>query len=139
VLVLSAHEDDRYVFPLLDAGADGYLLKTASGAELIRAVFTVHRGETALDPAVAHKVVNRLTRKQLYRAEGMAEGLTEREVEVLRCVTRGMSNKEVGEALGISLQTVQVHLRNIYGKLGVGDRTEAVAFAIREGWISVDD
>ncbi len=139
VLVLSAHEDDHYVFPLLDAGADGYLLKTAGGAELARAVRTVYGGGTALDPQIAHKVVGRLTRKQLYRTDAMAEGLTAREIEVLRHAARGMSNKQIGEALFISSGTVQVHLRNIYGKLGATDRTEAVAYAIRQGWINLEE
>jgi len=138
VLILSAHEDDHYVFPLLDAGADGYLLKTAGGAELARAIRTVYAGETALDPRIAHKVVNRLTRKQLYRSEQMVEGLTEREIEVLRAVAHGKSNREVGQLLSISPNTVQVHLRNIFGKLGVSDRTEAVAYSMGQGWIALD-
>ena len=139
VLILSAYDDDRYVFPLLDAGAGGYLLKTTTGSDLADAIRTVFKGETVLDPQISAKVRNRLSQAQLYRGKGMAEGLTERELEVLRAVARGKSNKEIGEGLGIATNTVQVHLRNIFGKLGVGDRTEAVAFALRQGWISLDD
>ena len=75
----------------------------------------------------------------IYRSEGMTEGLTERELEVLRMVAGGKSNKETGEKLGITANTVQVHLRNIFGKMGVGDRTQAVAHAIRQGWIHLDE
>lgn len=139
VLILSAYEDDQYVFPLLEAGADGYLLKTTNGKELARAIRMVVAGQTVLDPQITGKVVNHLTaRQQSYRSEEMAEGLTEREVEVLQAVASGRSNKEIGELLYISTYTVQVHLRNIFGKLGVSSRTEAVTYALRHGWIRLD-
>jgi two-component system, NarL family, response regulator LiaR len=139
VLILSAYEDDQYVFPLLEAGAEGYLLKTASGRELVRAIHTVYEGQKLLDPHITNKVVSHLTAKPpAYRAKEMAEGLTERELGVLRAVASGKSNKEIADALVISTYTVQVHLRNIFGKLGVGSRTEAVTFALRQGWITLD-
>lgn len=138
VLILSAYENDEYILPLLEAGADGYLLKTAKGAELAQAIRTVHGGQTALDPLVAGKVVGHLTsRQQGYRAAGMVEALTGREVEVLQAVASGMANKEIAEALCISSYTVQVHLRNIFGKLGVDNRTEAVTYALAQGWIKL--
>lgn len=139
VLILSAYDKDHYVFPLLEAGADGYLLKTASGEQLANAVRQVQAGETALDPKIAHKIVDRLGRRQLYRGEGMAEGLTERELEVLGAVARGKNNAQIGELLSISPHTVQVHLRNVYGKLGVHGRAEAVAQAMSQGWITLDE
>jgi DNA-binding NarL/FixJ family response regulator len=139
VLILSAYDDDHYVFPLLDAGASGYLLKTTSGEDLANAIRAVHRGETVLDPKVSGKVRNRISPAQLYRGENMTEGLTQRELDVLRAVAKGSSNKQIGEVLGITTNTVQVHLRNIFGKLGVSDRTEAVAYAIRQGWINLHD
>jgi len=139
ILILSAYDDDRYVFPLLDAGANGYLLKTTSGAELARAIRTVQAGETALDPHIAHKVVERLTHHQRYQSRDMKEGLTEREIQVLQTVAQGKSNREIGEALFISPHTVQVHVRNIFGKLGVNNRIEAVAYAVRQGWITLED
>ncbi len=137
VLVFTAHDDSRYVFPLLDAGADGYLLKTVGQRDLVKAIRDVHRGETALHPAVARRVVQRLTHRGRFQAEGMVEALTEREMEVLRAVARGWSNKEVSAALHISPHTVQVHLSNIFAKLGVNTRTEAVLYAIRQGWVEV--
>ncbi len=140
VLILSAYEDDHYVFPLLDAGADGYLLKTTSGDDLVRAVRAVARGEMVLDPQIAGKVVRHLRApaQPAYQTGGMVEALTEREIEILQQVAKGRTNKEVAEALFISPSTVQVHLRNVFGKLNVGSRTEAVTFALREGWITLD-
>ncbi|MCS7060296.1 MAG: response regulator transcription factor [Anaerolineae bacterium] len=138
VVVLSAYDDDRYVFPLLQAGANGYLLKTTSGDNLAEAIRSVFKGETVLDPQISSKVVGRLAQIRFHRSGGPSESLTERELDVLRAVSRGMSNKEIGESLGISTNTVQVHLRNIFAKLGVGDRTEAVAYAIRQGWIVLE-
>lgn len=130
VLILSAYDDDRYIFPLLEAGASGYLLKTASGAELGEAIRTVHAGGTALSPQVASKLVRRVSRRALE-----PETLTDRELEVLRSAALGMSNKAIANSLSISVQTVQVHLRNVFGKLGVSSRSEAAAHAISHGWI----
>jgi DNA-binding NarL/FixJ family response regulator len=137
VLVFTAHDDDRYVFPLLDAGANGYVLKTTGQRDLVKAIRDVYRGETALHPAVARRVVERLTRQDHFQGEGMVEALTEREMEVRAAVGKGWSNREVSEALHISPHTVQVHLSNIFGKLGVKTRTEAVLYAIRQGWVHV--
>jgi NarL family two-component system response regulator LiaR len=139
ILILSAYDDDRYVFPLLDAGANGYLLKTTSRAELAQAIHTVHAGKTALDPHIAHKVVERLTHRQSYRGKAMTERLTERELEVLQAVASGKGNREIGEALFISPHTVQVHVRNIFGKLGVNSRIEAVAYGVRQGWVTLEE
>jgi DNA-binding NarL/FixJ family response regulator len=139
VLILSAYDNDSYVFPLLEAGASGYLLKTSSGAELAEAIRLVHSGQTALSPRISAKLVGRLGGRGVYRAEGMPEGLTAREMDVLRSAAHGRANKAIAAELGISVQTVQVHLRNIFGKLGVGSRSEAVACAIRHGWIILED
>jgi DNA-binding NarL/FixJ family response regulator len=139
VLILSAYDDDSYVFPLLEAGASGYLLKTSSGAELAEAIRQVYAGQTALSPRVSTKIVNRMNTHQVYRTNTMLEGLTEREMEVLRAAAHGDANKEIAAKLGISAQTVQVHLRNIFGKLLVGSRSEAVARAIQTGWITLEN
>ena len=138
VLILSAYDDDSYVFPLLQAGASGYLLKTASGAELADAIRLVVAGQTALSPRISSKIVNRLGGRQAYRTNNMPEGLTEREMDVLRAAAHGNANKVIAAKLGISVQTVQVHLRNIFGKLGVGSRSEAVASGIKYGWITLE-
>jgi DNA-binding NarL/FixJ family response regulator len=138
VLILTAYDDDPYIFALLQAGASGYVLKTAGSGELVNAVRAVHRGESALDPAVAQKVVKQLTTRRPLGAQQYVEALTDREVEVLRLVAQGLTNKAVGQALGISDRTVQGHLANIYGKLHVNSRTEAVTEALKQGWITIE-
>jgi len=138
ILILSAYDDDSYVFPLLEAGASGYLLKTSSGAELAAAIRLVFSGETALSPRISAKLVNRLGGRQAYRAQHMPEGLTEREMDVLRIAAHGHPNKLIASQLSISTQTVQVHFRNIFGKLGVNSRSEAIAYGIQHGWITLE-
>jgi DNA-binding NarL/FixJ family response regulator len=137
VLILTAYDDDPYIFALLQAGASGYILKTADSSQLVRAVRAVHRGESALDTAVTHKVVRQLTTGRPLGAQAAVESLTERELEVLRLAARGLTNKAIGQALNISDRTVQGHLANIYGKLSVGSRTEAVTEALKQGWIVI--
>jgi len=136
VLVLTAYDDDPYVQALLKAGADGYVLKTARAAELVQAVRDVYHGLTALSPAIATKVVRQVTHRPPNASQGV-EALTEREVEVLRLAAEGMTNREIGQALSISHRTVQGHLANVYGKLQVNSRTEAVTEALKRGWIAL--
>ena len=134
ILVLSAYDDQPYIFALLDAGAKGYVLKTAEGDEIVRAVRDVYHGRTALDPQILPAVVERA----MGRAEGTAESaLSERELEVLRLAARGLTNKQIGATLVISDRTVQNHLQNIFEKLQVRSRTEAVTAALRSGLISL--
>lgn len=132
VLVLTAYDDDPYVFAALRAGAHGYLLKTAAPDELIHGVRTVHARRTVLDPEVAGRVVEGLGRPE-------PERLTERELEVLRLAARGLTNRAIGYRLGISERTVHTHLIHIFAKLGVSTRTEAVLRAIRLGWLSLEE
>jgi len=145
VLILTAYDDDPYIFALLHAGANGYILKTADSAELVRALRAVYRGESALDSAVTHKVLQQLTtgRPSAPPPNGVfgqaaVEALTEREVDVLRLAAKGLTNKAIGHTLRISDRTVQGHLANIYGKLSVNSRTEAVTQALKQGWIVVE-
>jgi DNA-binding NarL/FixJ family response regulator len=139
VLVMTAYEDDEFVFTLLEAGASGYLLKTAPVKELVKAIREVADGQSALDPSIARKVLRQFTdggpRK---KQEEFYEALTEREQEVLRLLAEGKTNKEIADVLVISDRTVQTHLSNIFSKMGVSTRTEAVLEAIRRGWLSVD-
>lgn len=138
ILILSAYDDDSYVFPLLEAGASGYLLKTASGSELAEAIRRVIAGETTLSPRITAKLVDHLGKRGSRRAAEISPRLTEREMEVLRATAAGQPNKTIAGNLTISPQTVQVHLRNIFLKLGVGNRSEAVAYAIRHGLINLE-
>lgn len=141
VLVLTAHDDDEYVFALLQAGANGYLLKTAETEELVRAIRATYAGQSAMDPSIAKKVVTQFASGKslpdvLAEVSAEFEGLTERELEVLQLVAMGKTNKEIGQALFISDRTVQAHLSNIFSKLGVVSRTEAAMYAVRKGWIT---
>lgn len=139
VLVLTAYDDEPYIFALLQAGADGYLLKTASGDDLKRAVRIVAAGGKALDPLIAQKVVAQMIGGRPSAAAGQVEPLTERELEVLRLAARGLTNRAIGHEIRISDRTVQGHLSNIYGKLDAGSRTEAVTKAMKLGWIVLDE
>ena len=140
ILILSAYDDDQFVFSLLEAGAAGYLLKTIRGKELVDAVRAVHAGESVLHPAIARKVLNRFvpasgeSRKQKPTAV-----LSDREMEVLKLATRGLSNQEIADELCLSLRTVQAHLGHIFNKLQVSSRTEAVVRALKEGWVTLED
>jgi DNA-binding NarL/FixJ family response regulator len=138
VLILTAYDDDPYVFALLQAGADGYVLKTASSDELVHAVRTVHEGQIALTPEIASKVVRQAVSGRPTEAADQVETLTDRELDVLRLAARGLTNRAIGRELSISHRTVQGHLQSIYGKLGVNSRTEAVTEALRRGWIVVE-
>lgn len=140
ILVLTADENEPQVLGLLQQGVDGYVLKTAHVSELIRAVREVHAGNVVLSPQVAAKVVRRTVRPAASSKAGSepVERPTERELAVLRLAARGMTNREIGQALSISHRTVQGHLANLYGKLGVRTRTEAVTEALRLGWLELD-
>ena len=138
VLILSAYDDDSYVFPLFEAGASGYLLKTSSGVELAEAIRLVYSGETALSPHIGAKLVKSIHKRQVYQKNNMPDGLTSREMDVLRAAAYGNANKAIAGELGITVQTVQVHFRNIFSKLQVSSRAEAVACAIQYGWISLE-
>ena len=140
VLILSAYDDDQFVFSLLEAGAAGYLLKSVRGSELVDAVRAVQAGESVLHPAIARKVLNRFARiSGEPKEKEPTEVLSEREMDVLRLVTKGLSNKDIAEELCLSIRTVQGHLGNIFNKLQVSSRTEAVVRALKEGWVTIDD
>ena len=132
VLILTAYEDDPYIFAALQAGASGYLLKTASAEEMIRAVRAIAAGETALSPSVARKLVQRAT-GGAFTQEQIFEPLSDRELEVLTSVARGERSKEIAVQLGISERTVKAHLASIYEKLGVDSRAGAIAIAAQKG------
>lgn len=141
VLVLTAFDDEQYVIALLQAGAAGYLLKSTRGAQLVEAIRQVHQGESVLHPTIAKKVIHRFAHNEPAATERdhVVDRLSEREMEVLRLAARGLSNKEIAQDLVISIRTVQVHFANIFGKLQVGSRTEAVLEALRKGWISLHE
>lgn len=128
VLVLTAYDDDPYVMAVLQAGANGYVLKTASPAEIVQAVRDVHEGKSALDPIVAQKLMAHIAGRT--EPPSPVETLTERELEVLALAAKGYTNKAIGIQLGISDRTVQGHLAKTYQKLQANSRTEAVMRAV---------
>jgi len=138
VLALTAYDDDQYVMALLEAGAAGFLLKNVHGRELVEAVRAVHRGEPVLDTAVATRVLRRMAGGTPQHSPS-AEMLSEREMEVLREAARGLPNKEIARRMGLSVRTVHTHLGNIFSKLQVGSRTEAVLQALRRGGVRLDE
>ena len=140
VLILSAYDDDPFVFALLEAGAAGYLLKSIRGRELIDAVRAVHAGESVLHPSIARKVLNRFVPAPgKPKRQELSEVLSEREAEVLKLAARGLGNRDIASELCLSLHTVEAHLLHIFNKLQVSSRTEAVVRGLKEGWISLAD
>lgn len=137
VLILTAYDLDQYVFPVLEAGAAGYLLKDISGQELIESIRRVHRGDSVLHPAIMSKVMQRFRKESAGPAEPSIELLTDREVEVLALAAHGKTNKEIAEELVVSVRTVEAHLGHIFTKLDVSSRTEAVILALKKGWVGL--
>jgi len=140
VLILTAYSDIRYILGLLEAGACGYLLKSARGSEIVGAVRAVRSGESVLDPVVTRKLLQRVVGLAGRTGEGQTSGqLTARETEILRLAAKGMSNKDIADALFLSLRTVKAHLTNIFNKMGCGCRTDAIIRGLREGYITLDE
>ncbi len=137
ILILTAYDDDPYIMAGIQAGANGYVLKSAAPDEIIRAVRAVHEGQSAVDPIVAAKLMAHVAALRSVPPTLAAEPLTDRELEVLALVAKGLTNRAIGHQLGISDRTVQGHLANIYGKMGASSRTEAVMAAVKLGWIEV--
>ena len=133
VLVLSAYDDEQYVLEAMRAGAAGYLLKTAPSRELLSAVHMVGLGATVLQDAVSRHLI------EARHARGSVPALSDRELEVVRLLARGLANKEVARELGISRRTVEGHLNNIFAKLGVSSRVELLLSAMAHHLVSVRD
>jgi len=140
VLVLTAYSDIRYILGLLEAGACGYLLKSARGSEIVGAIRAVRSGESVLDPVVTRKLLQRVVGLAQGSGKGFTSGqLTPRETEILRLAAKGMSNKDIANELFLSLRTVKAHLTNIFNKMGCGCRTDAIIKGLRDGYITLDD
>jgi two-component system, NarL family, response regulator LiaR len=137
ILVLTSFAEDDKVFPAIRKGAQGYLLKDSSPDELLQAIRHVYRGETSLHPTIARKLIQEINQASDLPPSG--EPLTEREVEVLRLVARGLSNQEIADELVVSERTVRTHVSNILSKLHLANRTQAALYALKEGLSSLDD
>lgn len=145
ILILSAYDTEAYLFAALEAGARGYLLKSSSAQELVRAVRVVHAGGSALHPDVARKLVDRFAHPAgragapAPHPPGDTEEPSKRELEVLRLAARGLTNRDIARRLHIGQRTVQSHLAAIFAKTGAQSRTEAVVTALRKGWLSMEE
>ncbi len=137
VLILTSFAADEQVFPAIKAGALGYLLKDSGPQELVQAIRQVFRGEPSLDPSVARKVLNELSNPS--QKPLTPDPLTAREMEILKLVAQGKSNKDIAENLVIAEETVHTHVSNILNKLHLASRTQAALFALKEGIASVED
>ena len=132
VIILTSFAEDDKVFPSIKAGALGYLLKNVSPADLIKAIQGAHRGEAQLDPEIAKKLMDEFSARP---DKPTSDELTERELEVLRLIARGRSNREIATDLVISEKTVKTHVSNVLSKLHLSDRTQAAIYALREGLV----
>lgn len=144
VLVLSAYDDDEFVFGLMEAGAAGYLLKSVHSRELVAAIRSVREGEAVLHPTIARKVLTRFVPATAGggkpRGKETPSGpLSEREMTIIKLMVRGLSNREIATELGLSVRTVHGHLGQIFSKLNVNSRLEAAMRALREGWVTLDE
>lgn len=133
IIVFTASDADEYVFGAMQAGARGYVLKGASGPELVRAIRHVHAGEAYLSPTLGARLVDRTA-----RPAGRTAILTARQLAILRLVAAGQSNQQIAQSLGITERTVKFHLTAIFNRLGADNRAQAVALAGRRGLLSID-
>lgn len=139
VLILTQHDNKEYLFPIFRAGAAGYVLKKAVGAELVSAIRAVHQGGAFLHPSVAAAVVAGFVGRDGERGEHEGlDKLSEREIQVLKLVAEGRSNQEIADLLFLSVKTVMGHRANVMQKLGLHNRTDLVKYAIRQGLVRVD-
>jgi NarL family two-component system response regulator LiaR len=139
IVVLTSHASEEDVFPALKAGAVGYLLKHSAPEEVLQAIRQAYRGETVLHPAIARMVLQELHRPAAAKQAQTAEVLSERELEVLRLIARGMSNVDIANTLFVGEATVRSHVSTILRKLQLASRTQAALYAVRTGLAPLDD
>lgn len=140
ILILTAYDDDNYVLGLLEAGAAGYLLKSARGQDIVEAIRSIRAGEAVLHPNIIEKLLRRALSKSVEIEESSAnEILSDRETEMLKLLAMGMSNKQIADKLCLSLRTVKTHMSNIFTKMNVASRSEALVQALRMGLITLED
>jgi NarL family two-component system response regulator LiaR len=139
ILVLTSYAGDEQVFTAIKRGALGYLLKDSSPSTLLQAIRDVYRGETSLHPLIARKLVQEIRKPEEAEQPLTEEPLTGRELEVLSLLARGWTNPEIATELVISEHTVRTHVGNILSKLHLANRTQAALYAVREGFVDLDD
>lgn len=131
ILVLTSFADDKMVFAAIKAGAQGYLMKDSTPQTILKAIREVYNGETSMSPGIAQKLIHEIQRKS--DSPPTEEPLTAREMEVLKLIANGLSNREIAEKLVISEPTARTHVTNILGKLHLANRTQAALYALKEG------
>ncbi|MFC1966024.1 response regulator [Chloroflexota bacterium] len=140
VLVLTIHSDDQHIIGILEAGAAGYLTKSVFGEEVVQSIRGVITGEMVLSPSIGQRLLKQAARYPMKPVPlQTGEKLSTRELEIIKLAARGMSNKSIAADLGLTVRTVKGHMANIFSKLYVGSRTEAVIAGLRAGFISIDD
>jgi DNA-binding NarL/FixJ family response regulator len=138
-LMLTAYDDDDYVLALMEAGASGYLLKTAHEKELVDSIRSIKSGEPVLDPAIAVKIARLWAQRGTQAQQGTIEQLSPRELEVLELAAKGLRNKAIADRLGISIRTVEGHFNSIFSKLNVSSRMEAVLEALSRHLVTMGE
>ena len=141
VVVLTMYEEEDYIYELVKAGATGYLLKDSDSSQIVKAIKTVACGESLIHPSIASKILTEFS--SLARGKGQpvkkkAQELSDREIEVLKLAAEGKTNKEIANVLNLSEKTIKNHVRNIFHKLQVYDRTQAAMHGLRKGLIQLD-
>src|SRR4030066_425047 len=140
ILILTAYDDDNYVLGLLEGGPTGYLMKSAKGQDLVEAVRAIRAGESVLHPKIIEKLLKQAMVKPVETAEHkIKELLSDREMEMLKLLATGMSNKEIAEKLCLSLRTVKAHMSNVFTKMNVASRREDLVEALRKGLLTLED
>jgi NarL family two-component system response regulator LiaR len=130
IIIVTSFIDDEKVYPAIEAGAAGYLLKTSSAKDIANAIRSAHQGEKVLEPEVTSKMMEKLSKA---KEHVLHEDLTNREKEILLLISEGKSNQEIADELFITLKTVKTHVSNILSKLDVDDRTQAAIYAFKHG------
>ncbi len=139
IMVLTSFAEEEQVFSAIKAGALGYLLKDSSPDQLVQAIHDVYRGESSLHPTIAQKLLAEVAQPEKRPSPATADPLTEREMEVLKLLARGLSNQEIAELLVIGVTTVYSHVSNILSKLHLATRTQAALYALREGYVPLHE
>lgn len=140
IVVLTMYDEKEYIFDLVKAGATGYMLKNSDSSQIVKAIRSTYQGESMLQPSVATKILSEfshLSEKSVSRSSKTEHDLTEREIQVIQLIADGKTNKEIANTLAISEKTVKNHVRNIFQKLEVDDRTQAAMIALKRGLIEL--
>ncbi len=140
VVVLTMHDNEEYIFQILNAGAAGYVLKRAAAKDLVSAIRSVYQGGSFLHPTIAKKLIRDYLRRVGDDSDKLiCDGLTDREREILKLIAEGNTSQQIADVLCLSVKTVQTHRTHIMDKLDIHDRTELVKYAIRKGLVGIDE